>query len=96
VGLRFRPEARLDILEARAWYEERAKGLGSEFARSVDAASSGVLRFPKAFPKLHGEVRKAVLRRFPYSLLFIIEQDYGVVLGCFHHRRKPRTWDHQS
>ena len=92
MGLQFRPEARLDILEARAWYEERAEGLGSEFARAVDGAASGILRFPKAFPTVHGQVRKAVLRRFPYSLLFLIDGDELVVLGCFHHRRDPRTW----
>ena len=50
------------------------------------------LRFPKAFPTVHGQVRKAVLRRFPYSLLFIVESDDIVVLGYFHHRRDPRTW----
>jgi len=92
VGLRLRPEARLDILEARAWYEEKASGLGSEFARAVDGAATGILRFPKAFPTAHGPVRKAVLRRFPYSLLFIVEGHDIVVLGCFHHRRDPRTW----
>jgi plasmid stabilization system protein ParE len=92
LGLRFRPEARLDIREARAWYEEKASGLGSEFARAVDGAATGILRFPKAFPTVHGQVRKAVLRRFPYSLLFIVESDDIVVLGCFHHRRDPRTW----
>jgi hypothetical protein len=86
----------LDILEACAWYEERAKGLGSEFARAVDAAASGVLRFPRAFPKVHGRVHKSVLRRFPYSLLFIIEQDEVVVLGCFHHRQRPRDWGHEE
>lgn len=92
MGLRFRPEARLDILEARDWYEDRARGLGLEFARAVDAGASGILRFARAFPKVHGEVRKAVLRRFPYSLLFVIERDDIVVLGCFHQRQDPRTW----
>lgn len=90
--LKFRPEARLDILEAQAWYEDRARGLGEEFTRSIDAAASGMLRFPHAFPQVHGEVRKAVLRRFPYSLLFLIDGEDIVVLGCFHQRRSPRTW----
>jgi len=82
----------LDILEARAWYEERAKGLGEGFTRSIDAAAAGILRFPQAFPQVHGEVRKAVLRRFPYSLLFLIDGEDIVVLGCFHQRQDPRTW----
>lgn len=92
MDLRFRPAARLDILQAQAWYEDRMPGLGSEFARAADGAASGISRFPNAFPTVHGDVRKAVLRRFPYSLLFIVEGDEVVVLGCFHHRRDPVTW----
>jgi len=90
--LRLTPEARLDILDARSWYEERAPGLGMEFARAVDVAASAILRFPQAFPEVHGPVRKAVMRRFPYSLLFVIEQEGIVVLGCFHQRRDPQSW----
>ena len=94
--LSFRPEARLDILEARAWYEERVKGLGKEFTRSIDATAAGILRFPQAFPQVHHLVRKAVLRRFPFSLLFLIEREEIVVLGCFHQRQDPRTWSERT
>ena len=94
--LTFRPEARLDILEARAWYEDRATGLGNEFARSIDAAAAGILRFPHAFPQVLGDVRKAVLRRFPYSLLFLIDGEDIVVLGCFHQRQDPRSWTERT
>lgn len=90
--LRFLPEARLDILEARSWYEERVPGLGDEFVRAVDASAAGILRFPTAYPEVHRDVRKAVLRRFPYSLLFAVDQADLVVLGCFHHRRDPSSW----
>lgn len=67
-------------------------GLGLEFVRAIDAAAAGILRFPSGFPKVHGEVRKALLRRFPYSLLCILEGEDIVVLGCFHHRQDPRDW----
>ena len=89
--VRFRPEARLDILEARAWYEERAAGLGAEFSRAIDFTVAGIIRFPRVFPEVHGEVRKAVVRRFPYSLLHVIEGDEVVILGCLHHRGVARS-----
>ncbi|HSW30508.1 MAG TPA: type II toxin-antitoxin system RelE/ParE family toxin [Longimicrobiales bacterium] len=90
--LRFTPEARLDILDARSWYEERAPGLGMEFARAVDVAASAILRFPQAFPEVHAPIRKAVMRRFPYALLFVIEGERILVVGCFHQRRDPQAW----
>ena len=86
----------MDILEARAWYEDRAKGLGGEFTRSIDTTAAGILRFPHAFPQVFGDVRKAVLRRFPYSLLFLIDGEDIVVLGCFHQRQDPRSWTERS
>ncbi len=94
--LEFTPGARLDLLDAHASYEERVSGLGAEFVRAVDSAAAGITRFPKAFPKVHGEVRKAVLRRFPYSLLFVPSRNRILVLACFHHRRDPATWPRLS
>lgn len=90
--LQFRPQARLDILDARQWYESQSRGLGSEFARAVDAAAAGILRFPASNRRVRGDVRKAILRRFPYSLLYVAAPDEVTVLACFHHRRDPRTW----
>jgi len=66
VRLKFTPEARLDLLDAQAWYDDRVPGLGTEFVRAVDFAASGITRFPAAFPVVRGKIRKAVLRRFPY------------------------------
>ena len=78
------------------WYDDRAQGLGSEFVRAVDVAASAVLRFPLAFPEVHQGVRKVVLRRFPCSLLYVVEDDAVVVLACFHHRREPKSWDERA
>lgn len=90
--LRFRPEARRELREAQAWYEERVPGLGFEFARAVDAAAASILRFPKSFPHVHGDLQKAILRRFPYTLIFFMSDEEIVVLACFHHRRDPERW----
>lgn len=96
--LRFRPEARLDLLEASAWYEERSPGLGAEFARAVDVTTAGILRFPESFPTAYDDVRMAVLRRFPYALLYVVDSERGeiIVLACFHHRRDPTDWPGRS
>ena len=48
----FRLQARIEALEAQAWYESRAAGLGLEFARSIDAAVASAVRNPEAYPSL--------------------------------------------
>ncbi len=90
--LAFRPQARAEMLEAKAWYEERSSGLGSAFAATADAVAGSIERMPLRFPKVHGEMRKAVFPRFPYSFLFQIVDEDILVLACFHHRRDPSDW----
>jgi len=55
----FRPEARAEVLEAKAWYEQQAPGLGFEFARAVEASKSCRLTSPE-FHKLHASTSVTV------------------------------------
>ena len=91
-GLLFRPEARLELLDAQDWYEGNVPGLGEDFAHIVDTALSAIEDAPRAFPAVYGDIRQAVLRRFPYSILFQVEGGDIVILACHHQRRDPRRW----
>lgn len=87
-----RPEAALEVQETFNWYAERSEGLGLEFLRAADAGLSAVQRTPFAFPVVHEQARRAILRKFPYFLLYLVEQDRIVVLACFHTKRDPIDW----
>lgn len=87
-----RPEAEADITEAYQWYEGQAEGLGEEFLRAVDACFAAVQRIPTAYSPIYKHVRRALLRRFPYAIFYIIEADRIIVLACFHARRNPKQW----
>ena len=87
-----RPQAELDIQAAFEWYEAQTPGLGSEFIRAVDACLSGIGRSPLGYPKVYQQARRALLRRFPYGLLFVVEQELIVVVACFHGKRNPKSW----
>ena len=89
--IRFRVEARLDIQEAYDWYEEHSQGIGDRFLAAVDQCIERVAANPRGFPTVYAEVRRALLQRFPYSVLYSIEGEFITVLGCFHGRRDPRT-----
>jgi plasmid stabilization system protein ParE len=43
------------------------------------------------YQRVEDEIRRAILRRFPYSLFYVIEQDQVIVLACMHQHRKPKT-----
>lgn len=88
----FRPEAEAELAEAVDWYEARGRGLGAEFLRSLDAALSHVQRHPALYPTVFRQARRAVLRRFPYSLIYVVHDGFIVIAACIHGRRDPRRW----
>ena len=88
----FRPEAQNEILSAQSWYEDRAQGLGLEFARAVDVAVERICRTPAAFACLDAQFRHLMLRKFPYSIIYHATDAEILVVSCFHHRRKPASW----
>ncbi|MEI6449828.1 MAG: type II toxin-antitoxin system RelE/ParE family toxin [Actinomycetes bacterium] len=85
-----RAAAEADILDAALWYEQRSPGLGAELLRAVDVTLAEVVRMPARFPLVHGESRRALLRRFPYAACFVASPDLA---GQRHrrHARPPRS-----
>lgn len=91
-----RPEAEGEIQEAYAWYEGRSAGLGAEFLHAVDVCLDTIFCHPEAFPAVHWHIRRALLRRFPYSIFYLIESQRIVVLACFHASRDPKGWQRRA
>jgi plasmid stabilization system protein ParE len=85
----FRRVARLEFDEAVTWYEVKRAGLGLEFKAAVDHTLTVASQQPELFRKVYGPVRRAVLRRFPYTLHFIEEPSRLVMLAVFHGSRDP-------
>lgn len=86
-----RPEARDELFDAQRWYEERAQGLGREFAEAINQIIGRIASDPAKFPCVHGDTRRAVLARFPYAVSFRDASDRVVVLAV-HGRQDPSRW----
>jgi toxin ParE1/3/4 len=92
VNLRLTPGAEFDVGDALAWYGERGRGLGDQFLQALDERLESVRLSPLSYPKVHGEIRRALLRRFPYCVFYIIASSEIVVLACLHGHRDPTEW----
>jgi hypothetical protein len=68
VDLAVLPEAELDIGEAYIWYERRRPGLGEDFLSCVEACFALMRRYPAMYPVVRAGYRRALTRRFPYSV----------------------------
>ena len=87
-----RAAAEADINGAALWYEQRAPGLGSEFLRAVDVTLAEIERMPERFPHVYHESRRALLRRFPYAIVFVATPGVISIVACLHARRDPLRW----
>jgi plasmid stabilization system protein ParE len=85
-------EAEAEIDEAFRWYEGRAAGLGSEFLRAVSAAFALMRRNPEQCPRVRGDIRRVLVRRFPYAIYYVVEPDQIAVFAVVHTRQHPRRW----
>jgi plasmid stabilization system protein ParE len=89
--------ARADLIDAQDWYENEAPGLGRHFRAAVDALIERMSANPRQFPVVYKNIRRALLRRFPYALMFVIEADETLsVIACFHGSRDPIHWQKRA
>ena len=84
--------ARLEFDDAFDWYESKQAGLGVEFAAAVQDVFDRISQLPFLHSVVKEDVRRAVVRRFPYSVFYRPEDDRIVVVAVFHDRRDPIEW----
>lgn len=87
-----RPEAESDMLEAHAWYEDKKPGLGAQFLQSIESGLEAIRRYPLACAKVEGEVRRVLLKRFPYGIFYVVDGERISILACLHAKRRPGLW----
>jgi plasmid stabilization system protein ParE len=89
--IRFLPEAKFDFDDAVDWYEKHT-GLGKELVARVNEVLNRISLNPRLHAVTYKDVRKAVVRRFPYLVLYREEAGEVVVISVFHCSRDPSVW----
>lgn len=91
-----RPSAELDIKDAADWYEDEEAGLGGEFVDELRHVIHRIRELPSQFPDVGRAARRALLKRFPYAIYFLLRGEGDdrtvVILAVLHQRRSPSVW----
>lgn len=85
-----RRDAEADIAAGHGWYEEQREGLGAEFVEEISATIDAIEEEPLRFPKTFRDLRRALVRRFPYGVFFMVGPQTIVVVAVMHLARNPR------
>jgi plasmid stabilization system protein ParE len=86
------PEAQADYDEAYDWYDRKAQGQGDVFAAKVQDVLDRLAANPFMHAKIYKDVRKAVVSKWPYIVLYVPEASEVVVISVFHTSRDPKIW----
>lgn len=81
-----------EINEAADFYDLESPKLGGMFIDEIQRALQSIVEFPDAAPLIRGRIRKRIVARFPYSLVYSARENEIRILAVAHHKRRPFYW----
>lgn len=90
--IRFLEDAQREVDDAVAWYNDREDELGYDFLDELDRAIRRIKSFPLASAEIEPGIRRCLLGRFPYAVIYGIDDELIIVIAVSHLHRQPRYW----
>ena len=89
---RLHDEAEREVQQAFQFFESRRQGLGDEFVIAVDRAIAEISLSPERWPTLVSNIRRRVVRKFKYGVIYHVLDDEIEILAVMDLRRRPGYW----
>ncbi len=90
--VRFHPEAQSEYEAAIAWYHGRSQRTASRFEAEVERVCDVITANPEFYSRYDEQTRFALLQRFLYSLIYLIDQSTIHIVAVAHASRAPGYW----
>ena len=90
--VRFLLPAEQEMLGAARYYKSQTEHLGKDFIVKVDSAVRDIAEYPERWPVIRFDVRRRLVYRFPYGVLYRIDVNELVILAVAHLHRHPNYW----
>ena len=92
MNIKYLKIAREEFHSAIKYYESQQTNLGRKFQSDVKNSISRIKEFPKAYVVIKNDVRRCLLHKFKFSILYTIKHDYILIIAISHQHRKPNYW----
>ena len=92
IPYRFLSPAEEEMTEAAVFYEEASEGLGSDFLDDVQRSIDRLTDYPYSGETINSRLRRTLLLRFPFSLIYAVERNSIVIVAVAHHARAAGYW----
>jgi ParE toxin of type II toxin-antitoxin system, parDE len=84
--------AQKELDSAIEFYDAQRQGLGNDFLSEVLEAFDRIRNFPFAWPPFHKNTRRCIVSRFPYGIIYFMEENVVLVVAISHLHREPEYW----
>ena len=91
----FHPEAEAEFFASIDYYENCEIGLGYDFAIEIYLTIERIISIPQAWTLLDQDIRRCLVNRFPYGVIYTIEDNEIYILAVMHLHRDPEYWRHR-
>ncbi|MDZ7718644.1 MAG: type II toxin-antitoxin system RelE/ParE family toxin [Balneolaceae bacterium] len=90
MNLEYHPATVSDLNKAVRYYNKQRTGLGNELRTEIYKTIERIIENPYRYFVVDKNIRRCLVRRFPYSILFrVVGSDTIRILVIRHHRRHP-------
>lgn len=88
----FHPEALEEYLGAVSYYSDISPRLSKSFIEAIELGLRNILIYPEAWQIVVEDVRRHLIKRFPYSIYYCIEENCITIYAVMHMSRHPNYW----
>ena len=92
MNVKFLTPARTEVREVVAYYNQQRDGLGVEFVSELKQTLLRIRHYPLAWSPLSSRVRRCLINRFPYSVIYEVRTDLILIAAVQHHSKEPNSW----
>jgi hypothetical protein len=90
--VRFFLEASEELVDASNWYGRRSAVAETAFLHEVDVSIAAILDAPQRWPLYVDGTCRYVFRRFPFSVVYYVEDGIVLIVALAHDKRRPGYW----
>ena len=95
IGYRFLHPAEEEMAEASLFYEGASSGLGNDFLDDVQRIIERLREHPYLGQTVAPNLRRTLLHRFPFSIIYSVETDAILIIAVAHYGRRPGYWQNR-
>ena len=92
----FHPEVQEEIRESYEWYQSKSEGLGDQFLSEIEKTLKRVEKNPKRHPLISQNIRRCLVNKFPFGVLYSNSEAKIFVVAIMHLKRRPNYWAKRS